>query len=280
MSLPDTVHAGGRAIANGLPTYVIAGAGSNHNRDPDVARRLIDVAVEAGADAVKFHTYSGDRIYSRRARSAWLEEISPGKTPTQLLEEISLPRAWQAELARYAAERGIDWFSSPFDHEAVDELAEIGVPLIKIASGEIVDLPLIRRAAATGIPLIISTGMATMAEIDDVVTAAAGAGAREVGLMQCASVYPAPVERTNLRSMDTLHAALRGALRLGRRGLWSAAVARDGCASATDAQARRARGSRASGRTRSRLRHCVRRGTGCRRVPGRRGPRRRRTGGP
>jgi N,N'-diacetyllegionaminate synthase len=207
VSLSDTLHAGGRAIANGLPTYVIAEAGSNHNRDPDVARRLIDVALEAGADAVKFQTYSGDRIYSRRARSAWLEKVSPGTTPTQLLEEISLPREWQAELARYAAERGIDWFSSPFDHEAIDELAEIGVPLLKIASGEIVHLPLIRRAAATDIPLIISTGMATMAEIDDALTAAACAGAREVGLMQCASVYPAPVERTNLRAMDTLHAA-------------------------------------------------------------------------
>jgi sialic acid synthase SpsE len=207
MRLPDSLHAGGRRIANGLPTYVIAEAGSNHNRDLDIARRLIDVAVDAGADAVKFQTYSGDRIYSRHARSAWLEKVSPGKTPSQLLEEIALPRDWQAELARYAAQRGIDWFSSPFDHAAVDELADIGVPLLKIASGEIVDLPLIRRAAATGIPLIISTGMATMAEIDDAVTAAAGAGAREVGLMQCASVYPAPVERTNLRSMATLHAA-------------------------------------------------------------------------
>lgn len=206
MSLPPQFTVGERTIGSGAPAYVIAEAGSNHNRDLGVAKRLVDVAAEAGADAVKFQTYSGERIYSRKARSKFLERFTT-KTPAELLEEISLPREWQGELAEHARGRGIDFFSSPFDHQAVSELAELGVPLLKIASGEIVDLPLIRRAAATGIPLVVSTGMATLAEVEDALAAAAEAGAPAVGLMQCASVYPAPVERINLRAIETLRAA-------------------------------------------------------------------------
>ena len=180
----------GRTIGGAGRTYVIAEAGSNHNRDLAVANELIDVAAEAGADAVKFQTYSGSRIYSRRAESKYLADFD-ADSPAELLESISLPRQWHGELCERARERGIDFFSSPFDHEAVDELAAVGVPLLKIASGEIVDLPLIRRAAATGIPLIISTGMATMAEIAEALEAADQSDASGVALMQCASVYPA-----------------------------------------------------------------------------------------
>ena len=198
---------GQRQIGAGAPCYVIAEIGANHNRDMDVARELIDRAAEAGADAVKFQTYSGDRIYSRKTpRFQYLEGVSD-KTPAELLEELSLPRDWQAPLAAYATQRGVDFFSSPFDHEAVAELAEIGVPVLKIASFEIVDLPLIRRAAQTGRPLLISTGMANMGEIEEAVRAAEEAGATGVGLMQCTSVYPAPAERANLRAMETLRKA-------------------------------------------------------------------------
>jgi N,N'-diacetyllegionaminate synthase len=207
VSLPAEFAVGDRVIGRrGSPTYVIAEVGSNHNRDLGIAKRLIDVAAEAGADAVKFQTYSGQRIYSRKARSEFLARVS-NKTPAELLEEISLPREWQGELLDHARARGLDFFSAPFDHEAVAELAELGVPLLKIASGEIVDLPLIRRAAATGTPLIISTGMATLADVEAAITAAEEAGAPAVGLMQCASVYPAPVERINLRAMETLRVA-------------------------------------------------------------------------
>jgi sialic acid synthase SpsE len=206
LSFPDQLIVGGRPVANGERTYVIAEAGSNHNRDLEIAKALIDVAAEAGADAVKFQTYSGNRIYSRRAESKYLREFTD-QSPAELLESISLPREWHAKLAEHARSRGIDFFSSPFDYEAVAELAELEVPLLKIASGEIVDLPLIRCAAQTGIPLIISTGMATLAEIEEALTAAAQAGAEAIGLMQCASVYPAPVERINLRAMETMHAA-------------------------------------------------------------------------
>lgn len=198
---------GTRAVGDGEPAYVVAEVGANHNRDKAVARELIDVAAYAGADAVKFQTYSGERIYSTKTpRFEYLKPVTD-KSPAELLEEISLPREWQPELAAYARERGIDFFSSPFDHEAVDELAALGVPALKIASFEIVDLPLIEKAASTGILLIISTGMATLGEIEDALRAAEGAGATEVGLMQCTSVYPAPVKRANLRAMDTMREA-------------------------------------------------------------------------
>ena len=204
MPLPPEFEIGGHPVGPGHPTYVIAEAGANHNRDLGIAKRLIDVAAEAGADAVKFQTYTGKRIYSTKApRFKYLEGVSD-KTPAELLEEIELPREWHSELAEHAADRGIDFFSTPFDHDAVHELAQLGVPVLKIASFEIVDLPLIRVAGGTGLPLLISTGMATLAEVSEALEAATGAGAPAVGLMQCTSVYPAPAERANLRAMDTM----------------------------------------------------------------------------
>jgi sialic acid synthase SpsE len=183
---------------------VIAEVGANHNRDLGTARKLIDVAAEAAADSVKFQTYSGNRIYSRKTpKFSYLEGITD-KSPAELLEEISLPREWQGELNDYAIERGVQFFSSPFDAEAVAELDALDVPILKIASFEIVDLPLIRVAARTGRPLLISTGMATLEEIGEALGAAAEGGAPAVGLMQCTSVYPAPAERANLRAMATM----------------------------------------------------------------------------
>lgn len=204
---PATFEAGGRPIGGDASCYVIAEIGANHDRDWETATRLIDEAVAAGADAVKFQTYSGERIYS--SKTPKFEYLAPitDKSPAELLEEISLPRDWQAPLAEYARERGVHFFSSPFDHEAVDELAEIGVPFLKIASFEIVDLPLIKHAAQTRIPLLISTGMATLGEIEDALEAAHDGGAVAVGLMQCTSVYPAPAATANLRAMNTMQTA-------------------------------------------------------------------------
>ena len=195
---------GNRSVGNDHPTYVIAEAGANHNRDLETARQLINVAADAGVDAVKFQTYSGKRIYSSKTpKFKYLERISD-KAPSELLEEIELPREWLAPLAEYAGERGIDFFSTPFDHEAVAQLDGLDVPVLKIASFEIGDLPLIRTAAATGRPLLISTGMATLAEVEEALEAARGAGAGAIGLMQCTSVYPARADRANLRAMATM----------------------------------------------------------------------------
>jgi len=205
VSFPAEFEIGGRPVGGGHPAWVIAEVGANHNRDMGVARELIDAAAAAGADAVKFQTYSGERIYSRKTPS--FDYLQTDEPPAELLERISLPREWQAPLADHAASRGVQFFSSPFDHEAVVELAELGVPALKIASFEIVDLPLIEVAAATGLPLIVSTGMAVLGEVEDALDAARRGGAPAVGLMQTTSVYPAPAERANLRAMKTMRTA-------------------------------------------------------------------------
>ena len=205
MTFQASFEIGGRAVGGGAPCYVIAEAGANHNRDLAVARELIDVAADAGADAVKFQTYSGASIYSSKTpRFAYLED---DRSPQELLEAISLPRDWQPKLAEHARERGIHFFSSPFDHEAVDQLADVGVPAMKIASFEIVDLPLIRKAAAAGVPLILSTGMAVYGEIEDALGAVGAEGNERLALLRCASVYPSPPEIMNLRAMDTMRRA-------------------------------------------------------------------------
>jgi sialic acid synthase SpsE len=209
MHLPAEFAIGDRMVGPGHPTYVIAEAGANHNRDWDTARRLIDVAADAGADAVKFQTYTGHGLYSKKTpRFKYLAPLTD-KSPTELLEDISLPREWQPELDAYARERGLHFFSTPFDADAVGELAALDVPVLKIASFEIVDVELIRAAAATGRPLIISTGMAVLGEIEDALAAATEGGAPAAGLMQCTSVYPAPAERINLRAMGTMERAFR-----------------------------------------------------------------------
>lgn len=202
-----SVRVGERDVGEGLPCFVVAEAGGNHNRDFDVAKQLIDVAVEAGADAVKFQTYSADTLYSRKTpRFKYLKDVADTDTHA-LLKSIELPRDWQARLSEYSREKGIMFFSSPFDTRAVDELHEIGVPLFKIASFELVDLPLVEYTASKGRPVVLSTGMATMGEIEEALAACRKAGNEEVILLQCASLYPSPPELINLRSMDTMRAA-------------------------------------------------------------------------
>ena len=169
--MESALFIGHRHVAIGEPAYVIAEVGANHNRDLSIAREMIDVAADAGADAVKFQTYSGERIYSTKTpKFEYLKEISD-KSPAELLEEISLPREWQPELAAYAAGAALISSRVPLTTRRSIELAALGVPAMKIASFEIVDLPLIEKAASTGIPLIISTGMATLGEIEEALVA-------------------------------------------------------------------------------------------------------------
>lgn len=196
---------GGTAVGGGARCYVIAEAGANHNRDLGIALELIDAAAAAGADAVKFQTYTGTDLYS--SRTPRFEYLKDDRSPQELLDAIALPREWHRQLAEHAVARGIHFFSSPFDRAAVDELAALGVPAMKIASFELVDLGLIAYAAATGIPIIMSTGMATYGEIEDALGAVAGAGNPHVALLRCASLYPAPPEIMNLRAMATMRRA-------------------------------------------------------------------------
>jgi sialic acid synthase SpsE len=196
---------GGRLVGAGEPPYVIAEAGANHNRDLGIAKELVDVAADAGADAVKFQTYTGSGLYS--SKTPPFEYLKDERSPAEILESLALPRDWQPLIAEHARSRGIAFFSTPFDHDAIDQLAELGVPAMKVASFEIVDLPLIRHAASVGVPVILSTGMATYGEIEDALGAVKEAGNRAVALLRCASVYPAPAEIMNLRAMATMRTA-------------------------------------------------------------------------
>jgi N,N'-diacetyllegionaminate synthase len=213
------IRIGDRWVGEGEPCFVIAEAGANHNRDLAMGRELIDVAAAAGADAVKFQTYSAETLYSKKTpRFSYLEGVSDQNT-WDLIKGIELPREWQGELAAHAARRGIRFLSTPFDHRAVDELAALGVPAYKIASFEIVDLDLIGYAAAKGRPMILSTGLASYEDIADALSACAAAGNHEVILLQCASLYPAPPARMNLRAMATMRQAFAAPVGLSDHSL-------------------------------------------------------------
>ena len=195
----------GRPVGPGRPCYIVAEAGANHNRDPGIERELIDVAADAGADAVKFQTYTGADLYS--SKTPRFSHMKDERSPSELIDAIALPREWQEELMSHATNRGIQFFSTPFDHDAVDSLAKLGVGVLKIASFELVDLQLIRKAASVGVPLILSTGMATYGEVEDALGAVAETGNRTVALLRCASLYPAPPQIMNLRAMATMRQA-------------------------------------------------------------------------
>jgi sialic acid synthase SpsE len=202
-----TVKIADRVVGAGAPSFIVAEAGANHNRDLGMARELIAVASEAGADAVKFQTYSAETLYSRRTPDFSYLKALTDRSTWQLIKDIELPREWQAELAAEARKRGILFMSTPFDRQAVDELDALGVPAFKIASFEIVDLPLVRYAAVRGRPMIISTGLADYEDVQDVVSACRSEGNDHVVLLQCASLYPAPPSRINLRAMETMRRA-------------------------------------------------------------------------
>ena len=204
---------GVRAVGPGHPCYIIAEAGSNHNRDLATARRLIEVAAEAGADAVKFQTYTAEGLYSRRTPEIqYLKEkglLANRESVWELIKRVEMPWEWHAELARHSAECGITFFSTPFDEAAVDALEAVGVPVYKIASYEVNHLPLIERVARTGKPMLISTGMASLGDIERALDTAAAAGARNVLVMHCAVNYPPRFEDLNLRAITTMRDAFQ-----------------------------------------------------------------------
>lgn len=197
----------GRRIGPGEPTYVIAELSANHGQDLDEAVRLVRAAAEAGADAVKLQTYTPDTITLDSDRPEFRISsgtVWDGRTLHDLYGEAYTPWEWHEPLQREAHEAGLELLSSPFDGTAVDFLEALGLPAYKIASFEIVDLGLIRKVAATGKPMIISTGMATLPEIAEAVDAARQAGARDLVVLKCTSAYPAPAEDANLRTIANL----------------------------------------------------------------------------
>lgn len=195
-----------RRIGPGHPVYTIAEMSANHNQSFDQAVELLRAAKDAGADAVKLQTYTPNTItldcdneYFQIKGTMW-----EGRNLYDLYGEAYTPWEWQPKLKAIAAELGLDFFSTAFDASSVDFLEEMNVPVHKIASFEIVDIPLIEKMARTGKPLIISTGMASLGEIEEAVTAARGAGAAQIALLKCTSAYPSSPEEMNLRTIPHL----------------------------------------------------------------------------
>ena len=196
-----------RHIGIGKPTYIIAEMSANHNQDFNQALRIIEAAKESGADAVKLQTYTPDTItincdneYFRIGK----ETIWEGKNLYELYGESYTPWEWQPKLKEVANGLGLDFFSTPFDETAVDFLESMDVSVYKVASFEVVDIPLLRKIAQTGKPIIMSTGMATLAEIDEAVRTIQYEGNNQIALLKCTSAYPAPPEDMNLCTIPHL----------------------------------------------------------------------------
>src|SRR5471032_2687529 len=199
---------GERLIGADAPPFIIAEMSGNHNQSLDVALQIVEAAAKAGAHALKLQTYTAETMtldldegefFIKDPGSLWT-----GTSLYALYEKAHTPWAWHAPIFARAKELGMLAFSTPFDDSAVDFLESLNVPAYKIASFENTDLPLIRRVAATGKPLIISTGMASIAELDETVRAAREAGCRDLVLLKCTSTYPATPGNTNIRTIPHL----------------------------------------------------------------------------
>jgi pseudaminic acid synthase len=199
---------GERRIGSDVPPFVIAEMSGNHNQSLNRAFEIVDAAAAAGAHAVKLQTYTADTItldvHKREFRIDDEDSLWNGKSLHDLYKQAYTPWEWHAPIMRRAKERGLICFSSPFDETAVDFLETLCVPAYKIASFENNHLPLIRKVAATGKPLIISTGMATLGELDEAVRTARSAGCANLVLLKCTSTYPASPENTNVMTIPHL----------------------------------------------------------------------------
>jgi pseudaminic acid synthase len=201
---------GKRRIGGGAPAYIVAELSANHQGSLDVARALVRAAHDAGADAVKLQTFTADSLTLRSDREEFRiggGTLWDGRSLYELYQEACTPWEWHGELFAEARRLGLDCFSTPFDAAAVDFLETLDPPAYKVASFELVDLPLIEHIAATGRPVILSTGMATLADISDAVGALRDAHCEQFALLKCTSSYPAPPEDANLRTIPHLSQA-------------------------------------------------------------------------
>lgn len=191
-----------------MRTLIIAEAGVNHNGDLELARRLIDVAAEAGADYVKFQTFNADRLVTRAAAKAEYQKQSSGADESQyeMLRRLELTPEMHVDLIKHCGQRGIRFLSTGFDIESLDLLAGFGIDLFKIPSGEITNLPYLQHIGGMGKPIILSTGMADLAEIGAAldVLEQAGTPRQQITVLHCNTEYPTPMVDVNLRAMHTI----------------------------------------------------------------------------
>lgn len=191
--------------------FIIAEAGVNHNGSLDLAKELVDVAAEAGADAVKFQTFKADKLVSKRAQKAEYQKqtTSVAESQYEMIKKLELDESAHHELIRHCKEKQIMFLSTPFDHDSIELLSNLGIPIFKIPSGEITNLPYLRHIGRLGKEVILSTGMADLGEIEDAldVLIQAGVPKEKITVLHATTEYPCPIEEVNLRAMLTIRAA-------------------------------------------------------------------------
>ncbi len=196
---------GNHTIGAGQPTFIIAEAGVNHNGDPELARRLIDVAVAAGADAVKFQTFKARDGMTRAVKKASYQATNTGSDGTMydMVRRLELEYSVFNELKAYCDEKGIVFLSSPHTPDATPYLADL-VPAFKIGSGDLDNLPFLQTAASYGLPIILGTGMSDLNEVREAIAAIREAGGKDIAVLHCTTSYPCAMEDVNLRAMLTM----------------------------------------------------------------------------
>lgn len=209
MTSVETFTIAGRAVGSGQPCFVIAEAGVNHNGDLELAKQLVRVAHAANADAVKFQTFRAERLTSRSAHKAAYQLVTTPADESQqeMLRRLELPDEAFRELARYCDTLGIHFLSTPFDEQSADFLETLDMVAYKIPSGEVTNTPYLEHIARKRRPMIVSTGMCDLGEVEQAVRAIENEGLRDFALLHCISNYPAEPSEINLRAMGTLRAA-------------------------------------------------------------------------
>lgn len=223
--MEKTIYINGKKIGKNQPTYIIAEMSANHLQDLDRAKEIIKAAKRVGADAIKLQSYRPDTItidcqgedFMAAKGSVW-----EGKNLFQLYETAYMPWEWHDILFKYANEIGITIFSSPFDPTSIDLLENLNAPAYKIASYEILDIPLIRKAARTGKTIILSTGIATIGDIDRAINACLKEGNDNVAILKCVSQYPTPYEDLNLRTIANMEETFGGVVGLSDHSMGTA----------------------------------------------------------
>jgi N-acetylneuraminate synthase/N,N'-diacetyllegionaminate synthase len=209
--MPESVLIGERAVGPEEAVFIIAEAGVNHNGDPELAKRLVDAAAQAGTDAVKFQTFRAEKVISPQAPKAdyQLETTNASESQLEMLKRLEMPFDAFRELHAYCGGKNILFLCTPFDNGSADFLYELGVPAFKISSGEITNWPFLEHVARKGKPIILSTGMSNLGEVEDAVEAIRTAGNEKLVLLHCVSNYPADPADANLRAMQTMAEALK-----------------------------------------------------------------------
>lgn len=195
-----------RKLGHGHPVFIIAEAGVNHNGDIKLAYELVDAAADAGVDAVKFQTFKAEKLVTKSAQMADYQVTNTGKQESQLdmLKKLELDYDAHADLKTYAESKGLVFLSTPFDLEGIDFLVDLGVVLLKAGSGDLTNLPYLKKMASKGIPMIISTGMAVMEECKEALEVIHATGNRDVVVLHCTTNYPCPLNEVNLKAMQTM----------------------------------------------------------------------------